>query len=434
MRQHSKKPAKRLNRRRFLAGAAAGLAAPYVVPSSAMGLAGTVAPSNRIGVGCIGVGGKGTHGMRNLLGLQDAQVIAVCDVERETRDNAARLANLPPGAAYNDFRELLARTDIDAVQVATPDHWHVLAAIAAVEAGKDVYCEKPLSNTIAEGRALVNTVQRYGAVFQHGIQLRSIRNVRFACELVRNGRIGTLQKVVIGSPPGLETGDHPPEAVPEGFDYDMWLGPAPYAPYTPWRVKLPGQLPGWYFISDYSKSGWIAAFAVHDIDIAHWGMDTELTGPVEVEGEGVFPRQGLYDTVLTYRLEYRYANGITLVITSTDQNPHGVRFVGTEGWIFTRSGIDAEPKSLLGEVIGPNEVHLDESRLHEENFVDCVKTRSETITPAEVAHRSTSVGLIGGIALKLHRKLRWDPGLERFVDDPEANELLTYAMRAPWRL
>jgi predicted dehydrogenase len=414
--------------------AAAAAAFPAIIPSSALGLDGNVAPSNRIAMGFIGLGGKGTNGMVNFLGSKDMQPVAVCDVKSDARENARNTAKLPPEAAFNDFREVVSRDDIDAVLVATPDHWHVPISIAAIRAGKHVYCEKPLSNTISEGRTLVDTVNRHGVVFQHGTQLRSQRSVRFACELVRNGRLGALKEIVIGSPPGLATGLHPEEPIPPGLDYDLWLGPAPYAPYTPWRVGRECGYPGWYFISEYSLSGWIAAFAVHDIDIAHWGMDTELTGPVEVEGEGVFPDGGLFDTVMTYRLEYKYANGVRLIVTSTDQNPHGVRFVGEKGWIFTRSEIDAEPKSLLREIIAPNEIHLYESNHHEQNFLDCIRTGAQTLTPAEVAHRSTTVGLLGGIALKLRRKLRWDPAAERFIDDPDADRLLSCAMRSPWSL
>jgi predicted dehydrogenase len=385
-------------------------------------------------MGFIGLGGKGTGGMMTFKGREGAEIVAVCDVDANARERALQITGLAPEAAYNDFRELLARPDIDAVQVATPDHWHVPVSIAAAKAGKDVYCEKPLANTIGEGRALVDAINRYGRVFQHGTQLRSLRNVRFACELVRNGRIGDLKQVVIGSPPGLQTDDHPEEPVPPTLDYDLWLGHTPRAPYTPWRVFRNCGYPGWYFISDYSQSGWIAGFGVHDIDIAHWGMGAEFTGPVEIEGEGVFPRAGLFNTVLTYRLEFKYANGVTLVMTSTDQNPHGVRFVGTKGWVFTRSEIDAEPKSLLNEKIGANEIRLYESALHEQNFLDCVRTRAKTLCPIEVAHRSTTPGLLGGIALKLRRKLRWDPIRERFLNDPEADALLGYTTRAPWRL
>lgn len=424
----------RLTRRRFLSTAAAGVAAPYIIPASALGQGDKAAPSERITIGIIGTGGKGTGGMHNFMACRDAQVVAVCDVQKPARENARQAAGLPETASYNDFRDLLARDDIDAVLVASPDHWHVLHSLAAVKAGKDVYCEKPLSNTIEEGRALAGAVTRYGRVFQHGTQLRSLEAVRFACELVRNGRIGELKQIVIGSPPGLATGVHPEEPVPDGLDYDLWLGPAPKAPYTPWRVGRECGYPGWYFISDYSQSGWIAGFAVHDIDIAHWGMGTEHTGPISVEGEGVFPTEGLFNTVMTYRLELKYANGVTLVVTSTDQNPHGVRFVGSEGWIFTRSTIEAEPKSLLREVIGADETHLYASPMHEQNFVDCVKSREPTITPIEVAHRSTTPGLLGGIALKLGRPVQWNPDTERFVDDPEADQYLSLSMRPPWRL
>jgi len=423
-----------ISRRRFLKGAASlGIGVvtfPHLIPSSALGLAGSTTPSNRIAMGFIGVGDMGTAVMQTFIACKDAQAVAVCDVNSKMRERAISITGLKPEAAYNDFRELLARNDIDAVVIATPDHWHVLQAIATAKAGKDIYCQKPLGNTVAEGRQLVNTVQRYGAVFQHGTQLRSVKNVRFACELVRNGRIGKLHTITVGSPQGRTIGPQVVEAVPEGFDYDLWLGPAPSAPYTPLRVAKYG----WYFISDYSKAGFVAGHGVHDIDIAQWGMGTELTGPVEVEGEGVFPTDGLYDTVVTYRLEFKYANGVKLVMTSTDQNPNGVRFEGTDGWVFTRFGIDAHPKSLLNEVISPNEIRLYVSKLHEQNFLDCVKTRARTIAPVEVAHRSTTTCLIGGIALKLRRKLRWDPDNERFIDDPEANRLLGYTMRAPWHL
>ena len=429
------KELKSITRRNFLKGTTALI--PLFVPASALGLSGKTAPSSRITMGFIGVGGKGRGGLGNFQNCPDAQILAVCDVNTPDRQAAQKQARLSDKDTYVDFHDLLARKDIDAIQIASPDHWHVLHAIAAIKAGKDVYCEKPLSNTIAEGRALVETVKRYGAVFQHGTQLRSGRNVRFACELVRNQRIGKLHTITIGSPPGIAIPPQTEQPVPEGFHYDLWQGPAPEAPFTPCRVFRRPQtqnLPGWYFVSDYSKSGWVAGYGVHDLDIAHWGMDTELTGPVEIQGEGVFPEEGLFDTVMTYRLEYKYANGIKLIMTSTDRNPHGVRFQGTDGWVFTRSGIDANPKSLLTEVIKPNEVHLYESNFHEKNFIDCVKSRKATITPAEVAHRSTSAALLGGIALKLRRKLKWNPNTERFVNDPQADRLLSYAMRSPWRL
>jgi len=427
-----------LTRRDFLkrSGFATGAAAlPNIVPASVLGRGAIPAPSNRVAMAFIGVGGKGTGGMRNFMNCDACQVVAVCDVDARAREQARNTAGLPPDAAYNDFRELVARDDIDAVQVATPDHWHVPVSLAAVESGKDVYCEKPLSNTIAEGKALLEAVHRTGAVFQHGTQLRSLRATRFACELVRNGRIGDLHTIRIGSPAGMAISAQPEAPVPDWLDYDLWLGPAPWAPYTPHRIKVPGQLPGWYFISDYSTSGWVAGFGVHDVDLAFWGMGHAWDGPFEIEGRGVFPEDGLFDTVLTYHLEYRFANGVKLIMTTLDETPrHGVQFIGSEGWVFTRADIDAEPKSLLKETIGADEVHLYESMLHERNFLECVQSRADTITPIEAAYRACTTCLAGGIALALGRALRWDPSRDAFVNDAEANRLMARAMRPPWRV
>lgn len=419
---------KRLSRRTFLGTAAGALALPVIASPRALGLSGSVSPSNRIAMGFIGCGGRMGGDLRAFLQNEDVQPLVVCDVVRDRREAVRQRLKLEPAAGYNDFRELVARPDIDAVAIASPDHWHVLHSIHAMKAGKDVYCEKPLSNTIAEGRALVECAKRRGAVFQHGTQLHSLGVVRMACELVRNGRLGKLKEIVIGSPPGKATGLHPQMPVPDGLDYDLWLGPAPWAPYTQARVFQTG----WYFISDYSKSGWIAGYGVHDLDIAQWGLGLERSGPVEIEGRGVYPRDGLYDTILTYRIEFTYANGVKIIMTDTGQNRHGVKFVGENGWVFTRSSIEADPPALLRETIGPGEIHLYRSPDHARNFLDCVKSRAETITPPEIAHRAASTALLGGIACQLGRKLRWDPAREHFLDDPEAERLLSYTMRAPW--
>jgi len=351
-------------------------------------------------------------------------------VRRPQAEALAGKLQLRLGGAYIDFRGLLTRDDIDTVAIATPDHWHVLIAIAAMRAGKDVYCEKPLGNTIREGRALVETAKRYGAVFQHGTQLRSLEAVRLACELVRNGRIGKLKEVRIGSPPGKARGPLRGGPVPETIDYDLWLGPAPESPYVSEVVNRKG----WYFVSDYSKSGWIAGYGVHDLDIAQWGIDQDRTGPVRIVGHGRYPRGGLFDTILTYEIEFEYANGVKIIMTDTEKNRHGVTFIGEKGWVFTRSGIAAEPKSLLNEKIGADEIHLYDSPGHARNFIDCVKSRRETIAQPEIAHRATSTALLGGIACQLGRPLEWDPQAERFVDDTEADRLLSYAMREPWQL
>lgn len=434
--------AENLTRRRFLktaatAGATA-LAFPKIVRASSLGRDGATAPSNRVNLGVIGAGGKGTGGMMNFLAVDGVQVTDLCDPNDLNRQNALNAGTLDPTQVrqHRDFRELLARPDVDAVLIATQDHWHVAQAIAAVKAGKDVYCEKPMSNTIAEGRALVETVRRYSAVFQHGTQLRSTRGVRLACELVRNGYLGEITSVRVGSPPGVATGLFPAEAVPDWLDYGLWLGPAPWAPYNSVRIGgVPGVgLRSWYFISDYSKAGWISGFGVHDMDIAHWALDLEHTGPVEVEGTATFPQDGMFDTALTYHIEFKYANGMTITLTDTGENRHGVLFEGTKGKVHTRGGIETDPPSLAQVKLRPKEVHLCESSFHEANFIDCVRRRSQTIAPVEVAHRSTSVCLLGGIAVKLGRRLRWDPGRETFVNDEEANRLLACAMRDPWPL
>jgi len=239
---------------------------------------------------------------------------------------------------------------------------------------------------------------------------------------------------VIGSPPGRATGLHAEMPVPDGLDYDLWLGPAPAAPYTAARVFRHKGLPGWYFISDYSKAGWIAGYGVHDLDIAQWGMGMEKSGPVSIEGSGKYPEDGLFDTIMTYGIEYRYSNGVKITMTDTTRNRHGVKFVGEDGWIFTRGKIEASPKSVLKERIPPNGVHLYRSPDHAQNFIDCVRSRAETITSAEIAHRCTSAALLGGIACRLGRKLEWDPGKELFVNDAEANRLLSTSLRPPWRV
>ncbi len=437
----------KISRRRFLkraGGLAGGLAAaaafPCFVPASALGKDGNAAPANRITIGCIGTGGRGQAVMAGFLGSPDAQVVAVCDVKRTEREMARELVDRhygkPGCAAYGDFRELLAREDIDAVSIASTDHWHVLHALAAARAGKDLYVEKPLGLSIAELKALRQAVQRYGRVFQFGTQQRSDSNFRLACELALNGRLGKVHTIRVSAPsgPGERTGspDYPIAPVPEGFDYPMWLGPAPLAPYTPKRVINPH----WFHISDYSL-GYVAGWGIHHVDIAQWGNGTELTGPVEVEGSGVFPTDdGLCDNALSWDVDLRYANGAQLSFTSDGgKNPHGITFEGTEGWVYVRRGfIDAGPKSLLETRFGPNEIHLPVSRHQQQNLIDCVKTRGRTVCPIEAAVRSDTICHLSDIAMRLGRKLRWDPEKEEFTGDAGANRLLSRAMREPWRL
>jgi len=427
-----------MNRRQFLKNTfSAAMAAPYFIPAAVLGRNGAVAPSNRVTIGCIGVGGMGTENMKNFLTKPNARVLAVCDVDTKHHNAARELVNQAYGnqdcATYNDFRKLLARDDIDAVMIATPDHWHGIIAVAAARSRKDIYGEKPLAYTISEGRAIVDAVQRYGVIWQTGSWQRSQQHFRFGCELVRNGRIGVVHTVRVGLPYG--NGGDPqgtqPAPVPEGFDYDTWLGPAPWRPYSPGRCH-------WNFrwISDYS-GGQLADWAGHHCDIANWGMNTEASAPVEIEGRANFPpvKDGLYDTPESYYFECKFAEGFTMIVADQRQQPKGMgtQFFGSEGWIYVdRSGIDAHPKSLLKSVISPNEIHLYESTDHVGNFLDCVASRAKTITPAEVAHHSIMIGHLGNIAMKLGRKVRWNPQAERFVNDSEADRILSRSMRGAW--
>ena len=418
---------------------AGAITLPYYVSSSAfLGKAGTVAPSNRITLGMIGVGGHGrSTNLKGFLGQTDARVLAVCDVDSRQIEKAKDLvsarygkisANMPDGAL-----EVLARGDIDAVMVSTPDHWHVPISVAAAKAGKDICCEKP-TLTIAEGRVLSDTISKYKRVFQMSTEDRSIYVYHRMAELVRNGRIGKLHTIRVGLPGGWRISGDPAtvrqqQPVPDGFDYDMWLGPAPYAPYAPGRCH-------WNFrwILDYS-GGQLTDWGAHIVDTAQWGNDTERTGPVEIEGWGVFPEDALYDTATDYRIEYKYANGVTMIITSGEVH---LRFEGTEGWVGNtgwRGNLQAEPKSILDSVIGPDEIHLyTEPAGEHRNFLDCVKTRRDPYFPAEVGHRCCTVMHLGNISMLLGRKLKWDPDKEIFPSDAEADRLLSRPMRSPWHL
>ena len=420
-------------RRGLLKGAAAAAIGPYFLTSSALGAGARPAASSRNTMGAIGIGGMGSGDLNGFLGITDVQVLAVCDVDKDHRDKAkqrvdVRYANTDCTACA-DFREVIGRKDLDSVMIATPDHWHALPVIAAARAGKDIHCQKPLSLTIREGRAMSDACRKYGVVFQTGSQQRSDNKFRFACELVRNGRIGKLLTMEVGLPTGHVGKLEPTMPVPDGFDYDFWLGQAPWSPYT--RVRCHGSF-RWFL--DYS-GGQVTDWGAHHCDIAQWGNGTSYSGPVEIEGKGVFPTDGLYDTAVNYRFECLYRNGARMIVADGATYPNGVKFIGSEGWVFVSRGrIDSEPKSLLSSVIGPDEIHLYESRDHKGNFIDCIKSRGETVAPIENAHRSVTIAHLGNIAMRLGRKVRWNPDTERFVSDPEADRMLARAMRAPWHL
>lgn len=428
---------KDITRRGFLrrvAGVSAGVVAfPYLIPSSALGNAVAVAPSSRIVMGCIGVGSMGTADMQGFLGKQEVQVVAVCDVDKAQRDKAKIAVDEKyknqDCKTYLDFRDIIERSDVDALSIALPDHWHSIPAIMGAAAGKDIHAQKPLARTIREGRAICDAVQRYGIIWQTGSQQRSSEDFHRACELVRNGRIGKVTTVEVGLPTGSASDNKPVQPVPEGVDWDFWLGPAPWVPY---RGILHWN---WRWIMDYS-GGQLTDWAGHHIDIAHWGLDLERTGPVEIEGRGVYPADGIYNVPMEYKITCKYANGIVMTVADSKQIPEGTKWYGEAGkWIYVNRGkLEANPPGVLKEVIGPDEIKLYKSRDHRQNFLDCVKSRKETIAPAEVGHRSISVGLLGEIAMLTERKLRWDPEKEVFPDDEEANRMLSRPMRSPWHV
>jgi len=455
-------------RREFLKTAAfltAAAGTPLVVPPSVFG---ANAPSNRINVGFIGCGNQSTIDLPAFLGHAECQVLAVCDVNTassgyktpdqflgrkpaQEKVNAFYAARKASGAykgcdAYNDFREVLARPDIDAVAIVVPDHWHALMVVMAAKAGKDMYCEKPLSLTVSQGQAMVKAVREQKRILQTGSHYRSSPDNRRGCELVRNGRIGQVKRILtqvaeinaVDPGPGWK-----PMPVPEGFDYKTWLGPAPKVPYHKDRC-----LYRFRFNLDYS-GGQVTNFGAHSNDAAQWALGMDHSGPIEVEDLGSEwpPKGGLYNTATKTAFCARYANGVEL-ICKTDKPGFGIRFEGTEGWIeYGYQGLKTQPESLKTSPIGPGEIHLPVSNPsrteeasknhipdHVRNFLDSVKSRQDPIAPVEVGHRSATVCHLGNIAMLLKRKLRWDPVREQFAGDEEANRMLTRPMRAPWHL
>jgi len=419
---------------------------PYVIRPSAVGKADNVAASERITVGSVGVGPQGTGVMRGFLAQKDARVVAICDLKRQAREAAKNLVNKhyrnDDCATYEDFRELMQRKDVDVVSIATTDHWHVLVALAAARAGKDIYLEKPMGLSLAEDQALRQTCHRYGTVFQFGTQQRSSRNFRFACELALNERIGKLHTINVWSPGSTSGGSPVPVPEPDWLDYDIWLGPAPYTPYT--KDRCSNRL--WWFISDYAL-GFIAGWGVHPLDIALWGGGGKVTCPAEIEGKGAWPDPaGVCDTAMNWNVTCKYDSGVTMNFTGHPfpeewakrygrTTSHGTAFEGDKGWVHVdRSGINAHPKELLSVEFGQNEINLYKSGNHVRNLLDCVKTRAKTICPIDVAVQADAICQISDIAIRAEQKLRWDPAKERFTNSETANRRLRRAMRSPWRL
>ncbi len=451
---------KEQSRRNFLksslAGLSGALASPLLVPCSFFG---ANAPSNRIQIGALGVGRiSREHDMPGVLKYENARIIAVCDVDSR-RCSKGRLfveehyrgkGTIPPDVKmFTNYREMLANPEIDAVIISTPDHWHAKPAIEACRAGKHVYLQKPASLTVSEGRMMSDAVHRTGSVFQLGTQQRSMPQFHRACELVRNGRIGQLQNIRIGLPSDPSGEDEQAMPIPSNLNYEMWLGSTPYVYYTEKRVHPQSDYsrPGWLRCEQFG-AGMITGWGVHHVDIAHWGMGTEYGGPVEIEAAAEFPTKGLWDVHGKYTVTARYANGVTMRISG--DLPNGVRFEGTKGWIFVTRGdysvtssdpVAREKKSqsllasdekILASEIGPGEIHLPKSADQHGNWLESIRSGQQPISPVEVGHRSTSACLVSHIAMKLKRRLFWDPIMERFRNDDDANAMLSRAQRWPW--
>lgn len=454
-----------VTRRRFLASnVGAALAAsvfPAVLPMSVLGRGRTLGPNDRVNVGCIGVGPQGRGVMSGFLTQQDARVVAVCDVAAPHLAEAARQVNARYGdtacARFHDFRELLARPDIDVVLIATPDHWHVPIAIAAARAGKDIYLEKPMGLTVAEDQALRSAVQKHKRVFQFGTQQRSGGEFLRAVEWVRSGRIGTLQRIHVWSPASRPGGPMAPVTVPSGWDFPMWLGPAPEVPCTDGLLAdnpATGTWKTWWYRYDYAL-GFIAGWGVHPLDIALWGHPSMMKGPITVEGRGVFPESGACNTSIAWDVEFGFADGVTMRFKGTPNEwgeanalndvkewreryqgieGHGTAFEGTDGWICVHRGaVRTHPASLAEEPRGKAVAGVLRSQHHQRNLLEAVRSRGPTVCPIEDSVQADVLCHLGDIATRVGRKLTWDPQRERFEADPEANRRLEpRAVRKPW--
>jgi len=427
------------NRRKFIkttVTTALGITVfPHIVPASALGKNGYVPANDRIVMGAIGVGSQGTGNMRGFLSKNETQFVAVCDVDRKHYERAKKIVDETYGNSncrtYSDYREFLENENLDAVIIALPDHWHALICVATANKGFDIYGEKPLARSIKESRAIVDAVEKNNIIWQTGSWQRSVSHFHNACELVRNGKLGKISLVEVGLPDGGNSiGTPPVMPVPDGLDWDFWLGPAPtrgYRGVCHWD---------WRWIMDYS-GGQMTDWAGHHIDIAHWGLGLDRSSPVEVEGKGIYPQEGIYDVPVEYDFNCKYEDGLILRVANRSRLPQGMgpTWYGEEGWInVDRGRITAKNPKILDEKIGEGDIRLYKSEDHIQNFLDCVKSRKETITPAEIAHHSISVGLLGEIAMLTGEKLLWDPDKELFTNSEYANRLLFRPYREPWNL
>jgi myo-inositol 2-dehydrogenase / D-chiro-inositol 1-dehydrogenase len=449
-----------MERRDFMKKSALATAAfgiPTIVPASVFG---KNAPSNKINIGQIGCGriardhdlpGTWRHDVARIVAVSDVDSKRMADGKKLIEDYYTKKMGSPylDVKQYGDYREMLLNKDIDAVIISTPDHWHSQPAMEAALVGKHIYVQKPTSLTIKEGRQLVNVVNKSGVVLQLGTQQRSSEQFRIAAELVRNGRIGKLHTVRIGLP-----GDPPgpavePMPIPSNLNYDMWLGSTPEIPYNEIGVHPQNDYsrPGWLRHENYG-AGMITGWGQHHFDSAAWGMDTELTGPRYIEAVAEFPRAGFWNVHGDFMVKAEYDNGV--VMLTSGGYPNGIRYEGTEGWIWVSRGnyvasssdpvaqgnnakaLDASDPKILQSVIGENEIRLTRSTEHHGNWLDAIQGKTELLSPVEIGHRACSVCLISHVAMKMDRKLAWDPVKEEFINDAEANSHLSRPQRAPW--
>jgi predicted dehydrogenase len=462
---------RRFNRRHFIASAGAALALPVLVPGCAVGVGPRPRPSNRINLGVVGWGWQGPSNTDAFLASKDCQVVAACDLDPDHLQAAVKKINdhykNSDCRAFHDYREMMALDEIDAVMLAIPDHWHELVALEAVRRGKDVYGEKPLARTIAEQQNIVAAVKKNHVIWQMGSWQRSRDSFQKAAEIVRNGLIGTVTRIDVGLPSGHSDNDKQGKALldllaarnlggknvsletivpgtpawdaavsepPAGFDFNTWIGPSRSEPYIKARIHK-----NWRWNYD-TGGGQLMDWVGHHVDIAHWGMNWDQSGPSEVEGHGEFPAaNAIWNTCTKFRIECKYPGNVTMTISGGhDDIKEGIKWFGSEGWVwldrehFSASNPDWEDVKNLPDSL--RKVKLYTSRNHQQNFLDCVKSRQPAICPVETGHHSTIPGHLGLISMLVGRKVRWDVGREKILDDPAASQLLTRPYRPPWKI
>lgn len=432
----------RIRRREFLATASALVAAPALAPAAALGAEGRPAASERVVLGYLGTGPRGRLNLSEQLSCPEAQVVAVCDVWKHARDEAKAMVDAHYGnadcRAVVDFREIIERPDIDAVGIASTDHWHVPMAIAAARAGKDVCVEKPLGVSIAEDLACRETIRRFGRVFQYGTEARASAECRLGAELVRNGRIGQVRKIRVKAPNSTRGPRREPKPVPAELEYELWLGPAPWRPYA----GCPDSGSQWFHVYDYAL-GFIAGWGAHPLDLLQWAFDTHRQGNWEVEGTGVIPNEGGNDAVIDWDVTIRFATGVTLDYFAAgvpkNEEPalahrnNYAQIIGEEGWVaLYYASMACDPPGLRQTVLGLDAMRLPVSHGQERNFIDCVRTRQTPVSHIDDAVRSDIVSHVCDIAIRCGRKVVWDPDRAQFVGDEEANRRMRRAHRAPW--